>query len=261
MKQVSVRKRPSRAACNTLRASFPCAALMNWLKRLFPGKPQIDPAQAARLAAWKALPEVGTDRPIEASRYVVVDVETSGLNIAKDRLIAIGAVAINGGKVDLADSLEIVLRQRKVSGRDNILIHGIGRTAQEGGVPPADALLTFLEYLGRSPLVAFHVAFDRTMIERALKEYLGLKLNQPWLDLAYLAPALHPELVRSHRSLDQWMNRFGIGNYARHSALADALSTAELLLVLRQPLYAKHINNFKSMYDLERAQRMVNWTG
>ncbi|NJN17717.1 MAG: class I tRNA ligase family protein, partial [Oscillochloris sp.] len=114
----------------------------------------------ARLAAWRALPTVTTRVPMEQSRLVVVDVETSGLNIKKDRLIAIGAVAVVNGRVALADSLEIVLQQDVVSGKANILIHGIGGEVQREGVPPVEALLAFLEYLGKSPLVAFHVAFD-----------------------------------------------------------------------------------------------------
>lgn len=229
---------------------------MNWLARLFGRGTALTPAQAARLAAWKALPPPDPNAPIEASRYVVVDVETSGLNMVKDRLIAIGAVAVDKGRVRLADSMEIVLQQSRASGRDNILIHGIGGTAQTEGVPPAEALLAFLEYLGKSPLLAFHVAFDRTMIDRALKTCLGLRFNHAWVDLAYLAPALYPELARSHRSLDQWMARFGIGNYARHSALADALSTAELMLILRSRLDARQVDCFRGMRDLERAHRM-----
>ena len=128
-------------------------------------------------------------------------------------------------------------------------------------MPPVEALLTFLEYLGKSPLVAFHVTFDKTMIDRALKTYLGLNFKHPWTDLAYICPALYPELARSHRSLDNWMGRFGISNFARHSALADALSTAELLLALRELLRAKRIRSFKDLNDLEQAQRMTNWTG
>lgn len=234
---------------------------MNWFARLFGAKPELTPEQAARLAAWKALTASDQNAPHAVSRYVVVDVETSGLNLVKDRLIAIGAVAVQGGHIRLADSMEIILQQRRVSGHDNILIHGIGGTAQSEGIPPVDALLTFLEYLGKSPLVAFHVAFDQTMIDRALKSFLGLKFNHAWADLAYIAPALHPELARSHRSLDQWMAYFGLGNYARHSALADALSTAELMLALRQRMDAKQVDSFKAMRDLDKAQRMVNWTG
>lgn len=234
---------------------------MNWFARLFGGKPELSVEQSARLDAWRALPAPDQNAPVAASRYVVVDVETSGLNLVKDRLIAIGAVAVEGGRIRLADSMEVVLRQQRVSTHDNILIHGIGGTAQSEGVPPVDALLDFLEYLGKSPLLAFHVAFDKTMIDRALKTFLGLRFDHPWADLAYLAPALYPELARSRRSLDQWMEHFGLSNYARHSALADALATAELLLALRARLGAKQIDNIKDMRALEKAQRMTNWTG
>jgi len=230
---------------------------MQLLKWIFGAKPELSDDQAQRLARWQALPEVDLRSPIDASRYVVVDVETSGLNVNKDRLIAIGAVAVVNGKIATGDSLEIVLLQQRVSNKENILIHGIGGTAQSEGVPPIDALLTFLEYLGRDPLVAFHVEFDQTMIGRAIRQYLGFKLKHPWADLAYVAPALHPELARRCRSLDHWMTHFGIGNYARHSALADAVATAELLLALRQKLELRQASSFQGLRDMERERRRL----
>ena len=225
---------------------------MNWLTDLFAARPHLREAQQARLEAWQALPSPNAALPLEQSRLVVVDVETSGLNIVKDRLIAIGAVAVVNGRIALADSLEIVLQQDVVSNKDNILIHGIGGEVQREGVPPVEALLTFLEYLGKSPLVAFHVAFDQSMIGRALKAYLGLRLDHPWADLAYVAPALNARMARSHRSLDHWMAHFQISNYARHSALADALSTAELLLALRPQLRGRDADSFSGLRDMER---------
>jgi len=81
-------------------------------------------------------------------------------------------------------------------------------------------MLTFLEYLAKSPLIGVStVDFDKTMIDRALKTFLGLKLGIPWADLAYLSPAVYPELARSHRSLDPngW-RLFGLNNYARPPA-------------------------------------------
>ncbi len=230
---------------------------MQLLKWIFGVKLQLSAAQAQKLARWQALSEVDLRSPIDASRYVVVDVETSGLNVNKDRLIAIGAVAVVNGKIALRDSLEIVLLQQRVSDKQNILIHGIGGTAQSEGVPPIDALLTFLEYVGRDPLVAFHVEFDQTMIGRAIREYLGFKLKHPWADLAYVAPALYPELARRCRSLDHWMTHFGIGNYARHSALADAVATAELLLALRQKLEMRQATSFQGLRDMERERRRL----
>ena len=226
---------------------------MSWLEALFPKPPELTPQQAERLATWQALPVPRQDQPVSASRYVVVDVETSGLNTAKDHLIAIGAVAVTHGRIQLSDSLEIVLQQTEASEKDNILIHGIGGTVQREGVPPADALLTFLEYLGKDPLIAFHVAFDQAMINRALKQFLGLKFEHDWADLAYVAPALHPRIARHTRALDDWMRLFGISNYARHNALADALATAELFLVLQPLIAARGENDFREMKTLEQA--------
>ena len=203
---------------------------MNLLQRLFGEKPQLTVEQENRLQAWRELARAGCATALSASRLVVVDVESSGLDVRKDHLIAIGAVAVVNGRIALADSLDIVLQQSRVSEKDNILIHGIGGEAQRLGMPPAEALLAFLEYLGKSPLVAFHVAFDQAMIGRAVKAHLGFRFVHAWADLAYVAPALYPQLARRYRSLDQWMAFFQIGNYARHSALADAMATAELLL-------------------------------
>lgn len=227
---------------------------MNWLDKFFGKKPELTPHQAQRLTDWQALPPPRQDQPFNRSRYVVVDVETSGLNTARDHLIAIGAVAVTNGHIQLSDSLEIVLQQAQASEKDNILIHGIGGTTQREGTPPAEALLNFLEFLGKDPLIAFHVAFDQAMINRALKTFLGLKFEHVWADLAYVAPALHPRIARSTRALDDWMELFQISNYARHNALADALATAELFLVLH-PLLASHgAANFRDVKTLEQ-----NW--
>lgn len=229
---------------------------MGWLMQLLGlAKPELTGEQAARLAAWRALPEPDMQAPIEASRYVVVDVESSGLNIAKDRLIAIGAVAVVKGRIQLNDGLDIVLQQSSVSGKDNILIHGISGTLQREGVPPAEALLTFLEYLGKDALVAFHAGFDEAMIKRAVRTFLGFRFDHRWADLAHLGPALHPGLALHNRSLDHWMAHFGIGNYARHSALADALSTAELMLALAPRMRDGSVRNMRDMRALERAHR------
>lgn len=226
---------------------------MSWLGRLF-GRVGLDAALAARLAAWRTLPEPDLKLPFDQARYVVVDVESTGLDLQRDRLIAIGAVAIQRGRIDLADSFEIVLRQAQVSDKDNILVHGIGGERQREGVEPAEALLRFFDYLGDSPLIAFHVAFDRTMIRRACKTYLGLDFRHPWLDLAYVMPALLPNLARRHRSLDDWTLCFGIGNDARHNALADALATGQLMLATLHLARTQGIRYYAGLQELEKAQ-------
>ncbi|MDZ4200685.1 MAG: 3'-5' exonuclease [Gallionella sp.] len=219
------------------------------LQRWFAPAPRLTPQQATRLAAWQALPE-GDD-----TRCVVVDVETTGLNLMTDTLISIGAVAVTNGRIALGDSFYAVLQQRESSRRENILVHGISGSVQREGMEPTEALLDFLEFMGKSPLVAFHVTFDETMIRRALRQYLGLSFKHPWLDLAYVMPALYPPLAYSRRVLDDWIARFDIRLNARHNALADALATAQLLQVAAAQARKKHLVGFTGLRNLERSQR------
>ncbi len=234
---------------------------MGLFDRLLKPRVKLDPDTTARLEDWRRRPDSNLADDFGATRYVVVDVETTGLDLVRDRLIAIGACAVENGRVVMVESFEIVLRQDQVSTKDNILIHGIGGEAQREGVEPVEALVRFLDFLGKSPLVAFHVTFDQTMIKKAVKEYLGFEFKHPWLDLAYVMPGLLPEYARRYRALDDWSGHFRISNFARHSALADALATAQLLLCALPLAKAKHSTCYQNLQDLEKAQRWVNWAG
>ncbi len=173
-------------------------------------------------------------RPMpDARRWLVLDVESSGLDSHQDRLLAIAAIAVRPvpGRmlIELGDSFEVVLRQpaATLADKSNILLHGIGLGAQRAGVEPALALAAFEQFAGASPLLAFHAAFDRRLIERACVQHLGRRPSHVWLDLEPLAAVLYPQ-VRA-RSLDEWMTHFGITCAVRHQAAADTLATAELL--------------------------------
>lgn len=232
--------------------------LLDSVARLLGNRATLLLKQQLRLDVWRALPTPHPSQAFASSRCVVVDVETSGLNLQEDRLISIGAVAVVRGRIALGDSYSVVLQQEAASGRDNILLHGISGSAQREGMPATDALLGFLEYMGRDPLVAFHVTFDETMIRCAMRDHVGLDLKHFWLDLAYLMPALNPPLAKSFRSLDDWTTAFGIRIDARHDALADALATAQLWQVATAQAGQKNISTFEELRDLEKAQRWVN---
>lgn len=169
-----------------------------------------------------------------SERWVVVDVETSGLDARSDRLLAIAALGLQTDavrrRIDIVpgDSFEVVLRQEAVSDHDNILLHGIGEQRQRDGLDPARALQGFADFVGPSPLLAFHSAFDQTLIERYTAQWLGRRLDNPWLDIADLCAVTYQD-VRA-RSLDEWMGHFDLHCVARHQASADTLVTAELLL-------------------------------
>jgi len=216
-----------------------------------------DPAVRERLAAWRARPPAEKARPAGEDGFVVVDVESTGLNVWSDRLIAIGAVRLDRLRIPLAGSFYRVLRQPQASAHDNILVHGIGGTAQVEGVEPADALLDFLDFAGRSVLVGFHAQFDHIMLRKAMRRHLGLRFAPQWLDLAVLAPALaRPEGGAGSvaQGLDDWLADAGITNFRRHDALADALATAQLLQVLLQRHPEAAQGRTADLFALARAQ-------
>jgi len=188
-------------------------------------------------------------------RWVVVDVETSGLDFEQHGLISVGALAMRSdGRVLPADSFETVFRQDVASTKENILIHGVGVQAQQQGLDPAAATRAFLDFVGASPIVAFHAPFDRGFLARAVKMFVNQPFNNPWLDLAELAPALEPKA--GLKSLDEWLGHYGIRVSDRHCAAADAFATA-LLAARLLPLARQH--GASSFRALQKLARQAKW--
>lgn len=215
----------------------------------------LDERELDRLAAVRAFPGAHLGGHFTEQRWVVVDVESSGLDIHADKLIAIGAVGVRGNAIDASDSFEVVLRQDAVSTDENILVHGIGGTEQRSGEAPAAALLDFLEFIGGDPLIAYHAFFDESMLKRACQTHLGFTFAREWLDLAHLSPALLPPgplESRRGKGLDDWLADFGITVSERHRAVADAVATAQLWLALFPALQSTRLSCSSQVLSLAR---------
>jgi DNA polymerase-3 subunit epsilon len=231
---------------------------MRLLDRLLRKAPALDATQRERLRALRerAAEARPTHQPHAQSRFVTVDVETSGLNMHRDRVLAIGAVFVENGRIDLARCFETVLRQDKSSSHENILVHHIGGQRQLGGVEPAEAMLAFLEYVDGAPLVAFRALFDRTFLNRTARACLGVQTHDHWFDLAKLLPVIFPD--QDCRVMDDWLRLLGVRMLARHHALADALATAQMLLKCLPLATALGIETLHDLLELEKAQ---TWLG
>ena len=178
---------------------------MNWWTRLLRSGPELGAESNRALDAYRALPAPDLRCSLQATRCIVVDVETSGPQPFKDSLISIGAVAVSAGLIRFDQSFEVVLRQEAPGDHSNILVHGIGGTTQVSGKDPAEGLIDFLNFAGKAPLIGFHSDFDRVVIARAVRKVLGLDPANVWLDVAVLAPALFAQRAPSVQSLDDWM--------------------------------------------------------
>jgi len=191
----------------------------------------------------------------EVRRWIVLDVETSGLDPYSDRLLAIAAVALEVSPdferiaIVIGDNYEAVLKQDLPSSKDNILVHHIGAQAQSEGRSPVEVLEEFRDWAGHCPLLAFHSAFDEAMINRAYGLYGLEPLQNEWLDIEPLAKitGVNPSL----RALDDWLGHFGIECAVRHQAAADTFATAELLMRL-WPYLKREASSWSSLRSIAR---------
>lgn len=194
-------------------------------------KPGLEHRDKQRLANL-APPAPLSEEPLRKQRWVVLDLETSGLNMSRDQVLSIGAVVIEDGAIDLSQQFERTLLRIDHKLSPAVLIHGLGPSAIAAGCEPVQALLDFMEFVGNSPLLAFHAPFDQHMLGRALKESLDYRLEHQFFDVAEIAPLLFPQANLKQAGLDDWTAFFGLQAEERHNASADALVTAELAMIL-----------------------------
>ncbi|MFO2462178.1 3'-5' exonuclease [Pseudomonas sp. 15FMM2] len=215
---------------------------MNLFRWLRPSRPGLNATQQTRLQQLPEPQPLG-EGSLRAQRWVVLDLETSGLNLNRDQVLSIGAVVIEDGAIDFSQQFERTLHRTDTKLGPSVLIHGLGPSAIAAGCDPVEALLDFMAFVGDSPLLAFHAPFDQHMLGRALKDSLGYRLAHTFLDVADLAPLLCPQANIREAGLDDWTNHFNLQVGERHHASADALATAELSLILFSRARQQHIDS------------------
>ncbi len=196
------------------------------------------------------------EQPLALARFVAFDLETTGPNMRRDRIISIGAVAVTARTVRHDDAFEALLRQERSSEVENILVHQIGGQQQLGASDPVEGLVSCLEFIGESRVVAFRAEFDATVFRREVREVLGLRAWPRFMDLAAVLAALFPGT--NNDSLNEWVEHFGLPPIGRHHAIADSYANAQLLLLVLEEAQRVGVETLRDLRDVERAQR---WLG
>jgi len=176
------------------------------------------------------------ERPLSSLTLTVFDTETTGLNPSQgDEIIQIGAVRIVNGKLLRRECFDQLVNPGRLIPAATIPIHGITQEMVQHHLPIETVLPAFHAFAQDTVLVAHNAAFDMKFLQ--LKEASsGLAFRQPVLDTLLLSALVHPN-QESH-SLEAIAERFNLTLRARHTALGDALVTAEVLLRLL-PLLAE----------------------
>lgn len=156
------------------------------------------------------------------SDYVVVDLETTGLDPQRDGIIEFGAVKVSDGRFTQSYS-SLVNPGCKIGGFISELT-GITNDMLASAPSIADTLPDFIHFLGDSVVVGHNVNFDINFICANCVKILDRPFSNGFIDTMRLSRRLFPE-HRHHRLCDL-KERFGINASLEHRALADAEQTS-----------------------------------
>jgi DNA polymerase-3 subunit epsilon len=198
----------------------------------------IDAYKAAFVATWR------DDTPVSEVRFVVLDSETTGFSPVLDRILTIGAVAVQDGEIRLDDSFDALLRVTGDVGP--VDVHGVTPERTRRGYDEGEAVERCLAYLRDGVIVGHHIGHDVSMLDAAL-ERMGtdVRLLNRALDTADLTLHLAQDgafadvTLPAHITLDTLADLFGVIPHDRHTASGDAFITALVFLRLLK-LAARH---------------------
>ena len=155
--------------------------------------------------------------------YVTLDLETTGLEPKRDRIIEIGAVKVSNGVVTgeyttlIDPQLEIPERISKLTGISNDMVQGKPLIQKVLG--------EFLEFCGDLPLLGHNILFDYSFVKHQAVN-CGFEFEKEAVDTLKIARAVLPDLPS--RSLQNLRQHFEIPQGDAHRALEDARTTYHL---------------------------------
>ncbi len=183
------------------------------------------------------------NRLLTELRYTVFDTETTGLAPRDgDEIISIGGVRVINGQLLQEELFDQLVDPRRHIPPESIKIHGI-KPEMLLGQPTIDKVLpSFQHYCGDTILIAHNAAFDMLMLQMK-EESTGIKFINPVLDTLLLWDVLHP--AQERHNFGAIAELLGVRIVGRHTALGDALATAEVFIKMIPLLKQNGIHTLK----------------
>lgn len=180
--------------------------------------------------------------------YVALDLETTGLDPARDAIIEVGAIKFNS-RGELGTFSSMVNPGRPIPLKITQLTGITDRDVLTA--PPFSALREKLaRFVGNAIVVGHNVSFDLSFLhhQNCLK-------NSPYIDTFELASILMPH--ESRYSLGKLMDSLGISFTTRHRALDDARASMQLFRALQERAADLPL---KTLRTINRAARRSRWS-
>jgi len=207
---------------------------------------------------------VSADTPLRSLPMLCLDLETTGLNVALDRIVQIGAYNMFGPQRSAKPALDLLVNPGVPIPSRATHIHGISDAEVAGAVTFLDCVAQLQQALVGRAVVGHHIGFDLAIL-RFEAARIGVCWNEPnCLDLALLVAALEPGLPdHSMETVASWL---GVDVMNRHSALGDCQAVVDMFAKLLPLLEKQGITTLgqamsvlDSRDDLIRQERRAGW--
>lgn len=187
--------------------------------------------------------------PIQETRFVVFDTETTGFSRKKDRILSIGAISLKGNIINVNDTFEVYIKQ-KIFKAETVKIHGILKGGDIEKITELEAIKQFLKYIGNAVLVGHHINFDVGMINQMMKLKKLPKLLNKTIDTAHLYKKSKHKVYENDETnytLDTLCDELNISKSDRHTASGDAYITAIAFLKILSRLQKNNDIRFRDI--------------
>lgn len=206
----------------------------------------------ARLQAEKI-----SDARLDDLTYVVFDTETTGLLPDQgDEIVQIAAVRIVNGKRVKGEVFDTLVNPGRSIPLSSTAVHGVSEAMVRDAPGVLEALERFRVFSQGAVLVAHNAPFDMEFLRRRERE-LGNRFDNPILDTVLLSAIVFGQ-AETH-TLDALAERLGlsIAKGERHTAIGDAVATAEVFLRLKAMLASKGVSRFGEVLRETRKHRRL----
>jgi DNA polymerase-3 subunit epsilon len=168
---------------------------------------------------------------------VAFDCETTGLDPAKDDIVAIAAIRIKGNRIMLSERFEALVRPSIAIKPDAMKIHQLRETDVEHEKPIRKILHDFLHFIGPRPLVGYYLDFDIKMIDKHVLPFIQIGLPNRRIEVSEMYYERKYGNAPPGTAIDlrfaSILKDLGLPNIGQHEALCDALMTAMMYVILR----------------------------
>lgn len=167
---------------------------------------------------------------------VVLDVETTGLDYTRERIIEFAAVKLEDGKI--VDTFETLINPHQHIRKSSQAIHGISEEDLEGAPEEEEIYPKIFEFLEGATIVAHNAIFDFSFLNRASKRLYNKPLENNYVDTQMMFKEVYPQYESC--GLDSLVSVFGANNEHRHRAMGDAMALAECYPKLKALYFQKY---------------------